>query len=156
MALPLALGLTAILGTFAELCVLGSLTDVSVFAINLTTALGLGLGVDYALLLVARFREQLAAGHDTREAVITTVGTAGRTILFSAATVAASLASLLIFLLYFLRSFAYAGVGVGAVAAISPLIIIPALLSLLGPKVNAGRLPWSKAHRRLRSAGWSQ
>jgi RND superfamily putative drug exporter len=154
--LPLAVGLTAILGTFAELFVLGSLTDVSVFAINLTTALGLGLGVDYALLLVARFREQVAAGYDTRDAVITTVRTAGRTILFSAATVAAALASLLIFPLYFLRSFAYAGVGVVAIAAISALIIVPALLALLGPKVNAGRLPWSKAHQGSAAPFWGR
>jgi len=155
-ALPLALGLTAILGTFAELSIIGSLTNVSVFAINLTTALGLGLGVDYALLLVARFREQLAAGSDSRDAVIATVRTAGRTILFSAATVAAALASLLIFPLYFLRSFAYAGVGVVAIAAISALIIIPALLSLLGPKVNAGRLPWSNAHRGSAAPFWGR
>ena len=155
-ALPLAIGLTAILGTFAELFVLGSITDVSVFAINLTTALGLGLGIDYALLLVARFREQLAAGADTHAAVIDTVRTAGRTILFSALTVAAALSALLVFPLYFLRSFAYAGVGVVAIAAASALIIIPALLAVLGPKVNAGKLPWSKADRGSAAPFWGR
>lgn len=155
-ALPLAIGLTAILGTFAELFILGSLTDVSVFAINLTTALGLGLGIDYALLLVARFREQLAQGASTHDAVVGTVNTAGRTILFSAGTVAAALASLLVFPLYFLRSFAYAGVGVVAIAAVSALVIVPALLSLLGPKVNAGKLPWSTADRGSAAPFWGR
>src|SRR6266508_611522 len=93
--LPLAIGLVAILGTFAELAFLGSVTDVSVFAINLTTALGLGLGIDYALFMVSRFREQLASGDAVPEAVARTVATAGRTIVFSAATVAAALAALL-------------------------------------------------------------
>ncbi|MFB6955004.1 MMPL family transporter, partial [Streptomyces niveus] len=102
--LPLVIGLIAIVGTFALLFVLGSVTEVSVFAINLTTALGLGLGIDYALLLVSRFREQLAAGDDVPGALRTTVSTAGRTILFSAATVAAALAALLVFPPFFLRS----------------------------------------------------
>lgn len=92
--LPLAIGVIAIAGTFAELYVLGSVTDVSVFAINLTTALGLGLGIDYALLMVNRFREQLAMGASVDDAVRRTVSTAGRTIAFSAVTVAAALAAL--------------------------------------------------------------
>src|SRR5205814_8794189 len=110
--LPLAIGLVAIMGTFAELAFLGSVTDVSIFAINLTTALGLGLGIDYALFIVSRFREQLAAGDDVPDAVGRTVATAGRTVIFSAGTVAAALAALLVFPQYFLRSFAYAGIGV--------------------------------------------
>jgi len=139
-ALPLAIGGVAILGTFAELFVLGSVTDVSIFAINLTTALGLGLGIDYALLLVGRFREQLAAGDEVGAAVVRTVETAGRTILFSAATVAAALAAMLVFPLFFLRSFGYAGIGVVAIAAIAALAVIPALLTVLGHRVNAGRV----------------
>ena len=87
--LPLAIGLIAILGTFAELFVLGSVTDVSVFSVNLTTALGLGLGIDYGLLIVSRFRERLSEGDDVGDALRTTVTTAGRTIAFSAATVVA-------------------------------------------------------------------
>ncbi|MDQ0381754.1 MMPL family transporter [Amycolatopsis thermophila] len=142
--LPLVVGGIAVLGTFAELAVFGSLTDVSVFAINLTTALGLGLGIDYALLMVSRFREELGGGTDTRTAVIRTVASAGRTITFSAATVAVALAALLLFPQYFLRSFAYAGIGVIVIAMVTALLVLPALLSVLGPRVNAGRLPWAR------------
>jgi putative drug exporter of the RND superfamily len=155
-ALPLVVGLVAILGTFAELSVLGSLTDVSVFSINLTTALGLGLGIDFALLLVSRFREQLAAGDEVRAAVVRTVETAGRTVLFSAATVAAALAALLVFPLFFLRSFAYAGIGVVAIAAVAALVIIPALLSVLGHRVERGRVPGIRAARGAASPVWGR
>ncbi len=140
--LPLLIGGVAIVGTFAELAILGNLTDVSVFAINLTTALGLGLGIDYGLLIVARFREQLLAGDDVPTAVAHTVATAGRTIAFSAATVACALATLLVFPLFFLSSFGYAGIGVVVIAALGALTITPATLALLGHRVNAGRLPF--------------
>jgi RND superfamily putative drug exporter len=139
--LPLLIGGCAIVGTFAELAVLGRITDVSVFAINLTTALGLGLGIDYGLLIVARFREQLAAGDDVATAVARTVATAGRTILFSAAAVACALATLMVFPLFFLSSFGYAGVGVVVVAAVSALTITPAALALLGARVDKGKVP---------------
>jgi RND superfamily putative drug exporter len=155
-ALPLVIGLVAILGTLAELSVLGSLTDVSVFSINLTTALGLGLGIDFALLLVSRFREQLAAGDEVRDAVVRTVATAGRTVLFSAATVAAALAALLVFPLFFLRSFAYAGIGVVAIAAAAALVVIPALLAVLGHRVERGRVPGIRAARGAASPLWDR
>ncbi|MFI1379539.1 MMPL family transporter [Embleya sp. NPDC020886] len=142
--LPLAIGIIAIAGTFAELYFLGSVTDVSIFATNLTTALGLGLGIDYALLMVSRFREQLATGASVDDAVRQTVNTAGRTVAFSAATVAAALGALLVFPQYFLRSFGYAGVGVVAIAAISTLFVMPALFVVLGHRVNNGRMPWAK------------
>ncbi|WP_285563872.1 MMPL family transporter [Streptomyces sp. RTGN2] len=145
--LPLAIGVIAIAGTFAELYLLGSVTDVSVFAVNLTTALGLGLGIDYALLMVNRFREQLATGAGVEDAVRRTVSTAGRTVAFSAATVAAALAALLVFPQYFLRSFGYAGVGVVVIAAVSTLFVMPALFVVLGHRVNSGRMPWAKAKR---------
>ncbi|MDV9169788.1 MMPL family transporter [Streptomyces sp. W16] len=145
--LPLAIGTIAIAGTFAELFVLGSVTDVSVFAVNLTTALGLGLGIDYALLMVSRFREQLATGASVDDAVRRTVSTAGRTVAFSAATVAAALAALLVFPQYFLRSFGYAGVGVVVIAAVSTLFVMPALFVVLGHRVNGGRLPWANRGR---------
>ncbi len=154
--LPLAIGAIAVLGTFAVLSVLGSLTDVSVFAINLTTALGLGLAIDYALLMVNRFREELAGGLDTREAVARTVQTAGRTIMFSALTVAVALAALLMFPLYFLRSFAYAGVGVVIIAMAGAVFVLPALLAVLGPRVNALRLPWVKRTPSSVSAVWAR
>ncbi|KUJ41264.1 hypothetical protein ACZ90_67970 [Streptomyces albus subsp. albus] len=154
--LPLAIGLIAIAGTFAELSVLGSLTDVSVFSINLTTALGLGLGIDYALLLVSRFREQLAAGAEVPDAVRRTVATAGRTIVFSAATVVAALAALLIFPPYFLRSFAYAGIGVVIVAVLGALFVMPPLLAVLGHRVNKGRLPWAASTRGSDAPLWGR
>ncbi|KRV50639.1 hypothetical protein AQ490_16430 [Wenjunlia vitaminophila] len=154
--LPLVIGLIAIVGTFAELFVLGSLTDVSVFSINLATALGLGLGIDYALLLVSRFREELAAGADVPQALGNTVRTAGRTIAFSAATVAVALSALLLFPPFFLRSFAYAGIGVVIIAALAALLVVPALLAVLGPRVNAGRLPWASAAPRTESPLWGR
>ncbi|XVV33600.1 MMPL family transporter [Streptomyces sp. CA-100214] len=141
--LPLVIGLIAIVGTFAELFLLGSATSISITATNLTTALGLGLGIDYALLMVSRFRERLAKGASVDDAVRHTVHTAGRTVAFSAATVAVALAALLVFPQYFLRSFGYAGVGVVAIAAISTLFVMPALLKVLGHRVNKGRLPWA-------------
>jgi len=145
--LPLAVGGVAILGTFAELAVLGSVTEVSIFSINLTTALGLGLGIDYALFMVNRFREQLAAGDPVPEAVARTVATAGRTVIYTAVAVMAALAALLVFPLYFLRSFGYAGIGVVAIAGLGALVLLPALLAVLGHRVNAGRV---RLPRRLR------
>ncbi|QEV16862.1 MMPL family transporter [Streptomyces alboniger] len=145
--LPLAIALIAIVGVFAELYLVGSVTDVSVFAVNLTTALGLGLGVDYALLMVSRFREQLAAGVGVEDAVRATMSTAGRTVAFSAATVAAALAALMVFPQYFLRSFGYSGVGVVVIAALATLFVMPALLNVLGHRVNRGRMPWAQPGR---------
>ncbi|MFD6167482.1 MMPL family transporter [Streptomyces coeruleorubidus] len=135
--LPLGIGIVAILGTNAILRGLTELTDVSVFAINLTTALGLGLAVDYALFIVRRFREELSTGAEPLTAIGTTLRTAGRTVLFSALTVAVSLAAMLVFPQYFLRSFAYAGIAVVLLAAAAALILLPAALILLGHRVNS-------------------
>jgi RND superfamily putative drug exporter len=142
--LPLAIGVIAILGTFAELDVLGSVTSVAIYAINLTTALGLALAIDYALLMVSRFREELGRGQEPAQAVVRSVQTAGRTIVFSGATVVAALAVLLIFPLYFLRSFAYAGIGVVLISMAAAVVVLPALLAVLGRRVNSGRLPWAR------------
>ncbi|MCM2392114.1 MMPL family transporter [Streptomyces albipurpureus] len=146
--LPLLIGIVAILGTNAVLRGLTEFTDVSVFAMNLTTALGLGLAIDYALFIVRRFREELAAGAEVRDAVGTTLRTAGRTVLFSALTVAVSLAAMLVFPQYFLRSFAYAGVAVVLLAAAAALVLLPAALMLLGHRINA--LDLRRAFRRRR------
>ncbi|MFD5628765.1 MMPL family transporter [Streptomyces sp. NPDC127072] len=154
--LPLVIGVIAILGTLAELYLLGSVTDVSVLAVNLTTALGLGLGIDYGLLLVSRFREQLVRGDDVPDAIRHTVTTAGRTIAFSSATVIAALGALLVFPLFALRSFAYAGIGVVAIASISSLLVIPALLAVLGHRVNAGRVPGTRSAGRTDSPLWGR
>ncbi|WP_330296469.1 MMPL family transporter [Streptomyces sp. NBC_00503] len=135
--LPLGVGIVAIIGTNAVLRGLTEFTDVSVFAQNLTTALGLGLAIDYALFIVRRFREELAAGRDPVAAVGATLRTAGRTVLFSALTVAVSLSAMLFFPMYFLRSFAYAGVAVVLLAAAAALILLPAALVLLGERVNS-------------------
>lgn len=139
--LPLSIGVVAIFGALAELFVMTHLVNVSVFAINLVTAMGLGLGIDYALLMVSRFREELARDATVEDAVITTVATAGRTIAFSALTVAVALSAMLVFPVYFLKSFAYGGVGVCLFAALGALFVLPALLTVLGPKVNAGKVP---------------
>ncbi|TXR95144.1 MMPL family transporter [Streptomyces sp. col6] len=159
--LPLGVGIVAILGTNAVLRGITEFTDVSVFAQNLTTALGLGLAIDYALFIVRRFREELAAGAPTRTAIGTTLRTAGRTVLFSALTVAVSLAAMLVFPQYFLRSFAYAGIAVVLLAAAAALILLPAALMLLGPRVNS--LDLRKLLRRGRAkpqaeagAGWAR
>jgi RND superfamily putative drug exporter len=127
----------AIIATLAVLFLLGSVTDVSIYALNLTTALGLGLSIDYALLMVTRYREELASGMPVRSAVERAVATAGRTIVFSAATAAAAMAALLLFPVYFLRSFAYAGISVVAVSTVAALVVLPALLAVLGTRVNS-------------------
>jgi RND superfamily putative drug exporter len=142
--LPLAIGMIAILGTFAELDVLGSVTSVAIYAINLTTALGLALAIDYALLMVSRFREELGRGQEPARAAVRSVQTAGRTIVFSGATVVAALAVLLIFPMYFLRSFAYAGIGVVLISVAAAVVVLPALLAVQGRRVNSGRLPWAR------------
>ena len=135
--LPLVIGVLSIMGTFVVLQVLSGATEVSIYALNLTTALGLGLAIDYSLFVVSRHREELRAGYEPRVAVIRTVRTAGRTVAFSALTVAASLCALLVFPVPFLRSFAYAGVAVALLAGLFSLVVLPALLAVLGHRVNA-------------------
>jgi RND superfamily putative drug exporter len=142
--LPVLIGVISIFVTLFVLWALASITNVSIYAINLTTAMGLGLSIDYALLLVNRHREEIANGLEPQEAVQVAVRRAGRTIIFSAATVAAALAALLVFPVYFLRSFAYAGISVVALSVVAAVVVLPALLVLLGPRVNAVALPWSR------------
>jgi RND superfamily putative drug exporter len=115
-------------------------TEVSIFALNLTTALGLGLAIDYALFVVSRFREELAGGWSPQQAAARTIQTAGRTVLFSAGTVAVSLAAMLVFPLSFLRSFGYAGIAVVALAAVGAVVILPALLAVLGHRIERLRV----------------
>jgi putative drug exporter of the RND superfamily len=148
-ALPLLVGVIAIVATLAVLHALALLTDVSVYSINLTTALGLGLAIDYSLFIVSRYREELARnGGDHRAAVVRSVTTAGRTVLFSAVTVAASLIALLVFPFYFLRSFAFAGAAVVAIAALAAVTTLPAVLAILGP----ARLEMLRIRRRTAGA----
>lgn len=138
--LPLLVSLGAVLGTFAVLYGITQFTDVSIFAINLITGLGIGLGIDYALLVVYRYREERASGLDVARAVERTVETAGRTVLFSGATVALVLISLLAFPQYFLKSFGYAGVSVVVLAVLGTIFALPALLNVLGDKVDSLRV----------------
>jgi RND superfamily putative drug exporter len=134
--LPLAVGALAVAGTWLVLRLVAAVTDVSIFALNLTTGMGLGLAIDYSLFIVSRYREELQHGHEPDRAIVRTLQTAGRTVAFSALTVAVSLAALLVFPLPFLRSFAYAGVGVVAAAAAGALIVLPALLAVLGRRID--------------------
>ncbi|HEY9311602.1 MMPL family transporter [Williamsia sp.] len=145
--LPLAIGIFAIIGTTAVLRGFTLFADVSVFALNLTTALGLALAIDYTLLIINRYREEVHAGRERDEALAITVQTAGRTVLFSAVTVALSLSAMAIFPMYFLRSFAYAGLAVVALAAAAALIIAPALIAVLGARIES--LDARKPIRRL-------
>ncbi|WP_040518559.1 MMPL family transporter [Gordonia aichiensis] len=135
--LPIGVGIIAIVLTFALLRLIGTVTDVSIFALNLTTAMGLALAIDYTLLLVTRYREEVADGRDRRSAILRTMSTAGRTVAFSAVTVGLALAALAIFPMYFLRSFAYAGLGVVAIAAVTSLVLTPAVLMLLGDRIDS-------------------
>jgi RND superfamily putative drug exporter len=135
--LPLAVGLTAIMGSFISLHVISMATNVSVFAVNIVTILGLGLAIDYGLFMVSRFREELRRGAAVPDAVTTTMATAGRTVAVSAVTVAVSLAGLLIFPQTFLKSMGYGGISAVLIAAVAALTVLPALLAVLGPRVDA-------------------
>ena len=135
--LPPLLGGLAILCTFLALRIVASFVDLSVFALNLTTGLGLGLAIDYSLFMVSRYREESARSGYNLQAITRTLQTAGRTITFSSLTVAAAVASLVIFPQRFLYSMGIAGAMVALLAAALALTVLPALLSVLGPRVNA-------------------
>jgi RND superfamily putative drug exporter len=137
-AMPLLVGVTAILGTFLVMYLLTLVTDVSIFALNLTTGLGLGLGIDYALLMVNRFREELAKGLDNESAIVNTLRSAGKTVFYSGLTVVLTLISLTFFPQNFLKSMGYAGAAVVALAVLGALIPLPAILALMGSKINKG------------------
>ncbi|MDH6132236.1 RND superfamily putative drug exporter [Kitasatospora sp. MAA4] len=138
--LPLCVGLLSISGSLALLYGLGQVTSVSVFAVNLTTALGLGLSVDYSLLIVSRYREERAGGLAGPQALAVTLRTAGRTVIFSGAIVAAVLSTLLVFKQYFLSSFAYAGVAVVGITVLCALLPLPAALLLVGDRIDSWAL----------------
>jgi uncharacterized membrane protein YdfJ with MMPL/SSD domain len=135
--LPLMIGGLAIVGTFMLLRLANEAVDVSIFALNLTTGLGLGLAIDYSLFVVSRYREEIARSGPGLEAMRRTMNTAGRTVLFSSLTVAAALASLLVFPQRFLYSMGLGGAMVALLAATISLTVLPAVLALLGNRVNA-------------------
>lgn len=136
-ALPVAVGLIAIVGSMSVLRLITFGTEVSTFALNLATALGFALAIDYTLLIINRYRDELADGATGRAALFRTMATAGRTVLFSAITVALSMSVMALFPMYFLRSFAYAGVSIVAFAAIAAIVVSPAAIVLLGDRLDA-------------------
>ena len=148
-SLPLAIGGIAILGSFTALRLLTLFTAVSIYSVNITTIIGLGLAIDYGLFMVGRFREELGRTENVEDAVARTVATAGRTIAVSGVTVAVALASLMLFPMTFLRSMGYGGVATVLVDMLAALTVMPALLAVLGPRVNALRV---RPQRRARTA----
>ncbi len=136
-ALPVLVGGLAIVGSLAVLRLIATTTDVSIFALSLSTALGLALAIDYTLLIVSRYRDEISDGAQRDQALIRTVRTAGRTVLFSATTVALSMATMVLFPMYFLKSFAYAGIATVASCAVAALVVTPAAIVLLGSRLDA-------------------
>jgi len=136
--MPLIVGVAAILGAFFILYLISLFTTVSIYALNLTTGMGLGLGIDYALLMVNRFREELHHGNNVEDSLITTLKTAGKTVFYSGLTVFVTLLSLTFFPLPFLKSFGYAGTSVVALAVAGALFGLPPILALVGPRVDKG------------------
>ncbi|SNY89603.1 putative drug exporter of the RND superfamily [Nocardia amikacinitolerans] len=152
----IGIGVFCVVAALALLRVATMFVEISTFAANIALVLGIGLGVDYGLFMIYRFREELGAGAATADAVRSAVRGAGRTIVFSAATVGASLAVLLAFPFPFLASFAYAGIAVAAVSVLAAVVILPAALRLLGhramPRRPAGGLEtgfWFRAAQRV-------
>ncbi|MGB5951472.1 MAG: MMPL family transporter [Ornithinimicrobium sp.] len=138
--LPWLLGGVSIIGSLAALRLVTEVTDVSVFAINVITILGLGLAIDYALFVVTRFRDELGEARDRASidaAIVTTMATAGRTVAFSGLTVAVSLSALLFFPQTFLRSMGFGSISAVLIAMIAALVILPAVLAVLGHRINS-------------------
>jgi uncharacterized membrane protein YdfJ with MMPL/SSD domain len=137
--MPVVVGVSTVLGTFLVMRGVNELYGLSIYALNLVIGLGLGLAVDYTLFIVTRFREELDAGRETPDAIAETMRRAGRTVLFSAATVAAALATLVLFPVEFLKSMGLAGAICALVAAAAAVLITPALLGLWGTKLARGK-----------------
>jgi trehalose monomycolate/heme transporter len=144
---PLLVGGLAILGAFAVVRVITMFTEVSIFSINIITILGLGLAVDYALFMVSRFREELDRGQAVPDAVSRTMATAGRTVAVSGLIVMLALSGLLIFPQLLLRSMGLGGSAAVLVAMTISLTVLPALLAVLGHRIDAIRLPWARRRR---------
>ena len=137
--LPLAVGATTILLSFLAIRIVNShVNPMSIYALNLINGLGLGLAIDYSLFMVSRFREELAGGKDREAALATTLRTAGHVVAFSAITVACALAALIVFRQRFLYSMGVGGALCALIAAAVSLTLLPALLGMLGERVNAG------------------
>ena len=135
-ATPLIVGVGSIIGSMGIIYLISLATGVSIFALNLITGMGLGLGIDYALLIVNRFREELHHGTSVEDAIVNTVRTAGKTVFYSGLTVFITIGSLTLFPLMFLKSFGYAGMSVVAVAVLVALLPFPAILALIGTRID--------------------
>lgn len=153
--LPVFIGVLAILGSFFFLWVFTLFTPVSVFALNLVTGLGLGLGVDYSLLIVNRFREELHHTGNVSHSILKTIQTAGKTVFYSGLTVMVTLGSLIFFQQPFLKSFAYAGVLVTFLALLSAMLPLPALMHILGKRLNLGVIRKSAITEKS-NGGWAR
>ncbi|MEE6139968.1 MMPL family transporter [Mycobacterium sp. 050128] len=149
-ALPLAVGALAVAGSLAVLRAIALVTNVSIFALNVTVALAFALAIDYTLLIISRYRDERADGKGRDEALVKTVTTAGRTVLFSAITVALALAATALFPMYFLKSFAYAGTAVVGFAAVAAVLVAPAAIALIGDRLDALNV-WQLGRRLIRS-----
>jgi trehalose monomycolate/heme transporter len=136
-SLPLAVGGLVILGSFTTIRLITFATDVSVFAINIVTLLGLGLAIDYGLFMVNRFREELRRGYDVPQALSRTMATAGRTVAVSGTIVAIALSALMIFPQVFLRSMGFGGIAAVLLAMVGALTVMPALMAVLGHRIDA-------------------
>jgi putative drug exporter of the RND superfamily len=136
-SIPLLIGIVSTVGTLFVLRIMSGFTDTSLFALNIATGLSLGLAVDYALLLVSRYREEIGSGGASREAHRRTVVTAGRTAVFSGLTVAAAMAALVIMPQRFLYSMAVAGASVAVLSSLIAILVVPSLLALLGTRIDA-------------------
>lgn len=151
---PLAIGITSIVMTLLVLALMVTITDVSVHALTVATAFGLGLSIDFGLLMVSRFREERARGSDHESAIVATVTTAGRTIVFSAATVTLAMSGLLVFPLYFLRSTALTASAVVMLSALSAIVVLPALLAMTGKRIDSLAVLRRKTPLSADSAFW--
>jgi uncharacterized membrane protein YdfJ with MMPL/SSD domain len=150
-ALPLVVGLFAVVGSFSVLRLVNSAYELSIYSLNVVFGLGLGLAIDYALFLLSRFREELGAGREVADAVRIAMTTAGRTVVFSSLTVAAAMLSLVVFPQQFLKSIGIGGAIVAIVAAAATLAILPALFARMGPRLvprggfaDPGRSRWAR------------
>ena len=147
--IPLTVGCFAIVGSMAILRLLAEVTNVSAFALNVSAGMGLALAIDYSLLIVSRYREEIEAGAEPRDAIGRTMQTAGRTVAYSAVTVGLCLAATALFPMYALRSLAYGGVAVVVLAALASLIVAPAIILITAKRISKKRV----SHQRARTFG---
>ncbi|SDN25284.1 MMPL family transporter [Allokutzneria albata] len=153
-SLPVAIGGLTILGALGVLRLLTVFSDVNTFAVNVATLLGLGLAIDYGLFMVGRFREELAGGRSTEDAVQRTVATAGRTVAFSSTLLVIALGGLLLFPQAFLKSVGYGGMAAVGIAAVLSLTLLPAVFAVLGRRVDALSMPWRRGKGAVQHREW--